>query len=304
MKDNRRSLTLRRLCQQGGRELKENGVSNHVMEAELLLADLLNISREHLLSHFDQEVEDGVHQKYREMVSRRKNGTPLAYLMGYKEFYNLKFIVDKRVLIPRPETELLVEEVLKYVHPKSDLNDIAMIDIGVGSGCIPISLLKNMDKDVGKVFCSDVSQKALKIAYLNAVNHRVEKCIKFLYGSFALPLFYEFKDIKKYSELIITANLPYLSNKKYQASPSIQKEPQLALLGGGPAGLKAYKILLHQLYRLTSKMNSRILVFCELDDDQVAPFEKIVADIFLFYKMVFKKDIKGNYRVAILELNI
>jgi release factor glutamine methyltransferase len=298
------SFSLKELYRQGGRELKQSGIENYIMEAELLLADLLNVSKEYLLSHSDEEVDSNICERYKNTILKRKDGVPLAYLIGYKEFYNLKFRVNENVLIPRPETELIVEEVLKYFNSLNiPCENIAMADVGTGSGCIPISLLKNINKRVGKVFCSDISQDVLKTAYLNAVDHNVENCIKFLYGYFILPFFSELKEIKKYSELIITANLPYVSKEKYNNSASIQKEPKLALLGTEPEGLGAYKILLHQLYRLSSKIESKIVIFCELDDDQIISFENMVVNTFPFYRLIFKKDLKDNYRLAILELN-
>ncbi|MFW5888463.1 MAG: peptide chain release factor N(5)-glutamine methyltransferase [Patescibacteria group bacterium] len=303
MKENNQNyLRLGDLCKQGGRNMQQSGSKDHLPEAELLLADLLNISREYLLSHPEQKIEENIKKKYEKLITERKKGVPIAYLTGYKEFYGLRFAVNKNVLIPRPETELLVDEVLKRLARKKGTKKVMIADIGAGSGCIPVSLLKNGKEKIDKIFCSDTSRQALKTAYFNAVAHGVEGCIKFLHGNFALPLFYELKDIKKSSEFIVTANLPYLSEEKYKNSPSIQKEPPLALLGGGSDGLEAYKILLHQLHRLDTKIRSKILIFCELDDDQVELFKEIVVDLFTFYKLTFKKDLKGNYRLAILEL--
>jgi release factor glutamine methyltransferase len=292
------------LCKQESLRLKKGGIESYIMEAEVILADILNISREYLLSHPEQRIDRYDYIEYKKRIDQRKGGTPLAYLLGYKEFYGLKFQVNKNVLIPRPETELLIDETLRYLDSKNALESIVMADIGTGSGCIPISLLKNANKKNIKFFCSDISRQALKTAYLNANTHKVEKCIKFLYGNLAIPIFSELKHIKKSQEFIVTANLPYLSEKKYSNSFSIQKEPKRALVAGEPNGLEMYKILLHQLCRLKERIDKKIIVFCELDNDQIDLFKRIVADSFSFYKVTFKKDYKDNYRLAILELGI
>ncbi|KKS53992.1 MAG: Release factor glutamine methyltransferase, partial [Candidatus Magasanikbacteria bacterium GW2011_GWA2_42_32] len=142
---------------------------------------------------------------FKKLIARRAKGEPIAYLIGHKEFYGLDFEINKNVLIPRPETELMVEEVVK----KIDRLKIILIDVGTGSGCIPIAILKTIKNTATiKCFAIDISPGAIATAKRNAKKHNVK--IKFLHGNLLEPMMSQLTQYSKKNKIIITANLPYL----------------------------------------------------------------------------------------------
>src|SRR5207248_5109727 len=160
------------------------------------------------------------------LIERRGGGEPVAYLVGHKEFYGLDFLVDRRVLIPRPETELLVESALSVCREKLDAGQVPIVaDIGTGSGAIPITLALEEPR-LPYLYATDISTDALEVAYLNSKRHAVEQRIRLLQGNLVEPL-PEPVDI-------ITANLPYVGTEEMDvlAPDVLAYEPHLALFSG------------------------------------------------------------------------
>jgi release factor glutamine methyltransferase len=236
------------------------------------MADKLNKS--FLYTHPEFELSDAQEKKYKRFISRRSKNEPVAYILGHKEFFGLDFLVDKNVLVPRPETELMAEEVIKLVtrdKRQETSNKILFIDIGTGSGCVPIAVLnelriKNYELSI-KTIATDVSAAALKVAQKNARRHGLTKKIKFIKGDllnffchpgprpglpageagiqepFSLDSRFRGNDMR----VIITANLPYLPNKIYRQNyQGLKFEPCLALLAKNN-GLALYEKLLKQV---------------------------------------------------------
>ena len=289
------------VLKQGKEELKKNGIEQFHLEAELVLGYILSWEREKILAHPEHNISEKERSRYEQLISERSKDTPLAYLLGYKEFYGYNFEVNEHVLIPRPETELLVEEVLKYYNDSSSEETPLLVDVGTGSGCIPIVLLKEV---VGHIrsLAIETEPEALKTAYKNALKHKVEYRIKFLYGNLLFPLFKQIQEIKGYSHIFITANLPYVNDTLYKKSPSIWKEPQKSLLGGGIDGLDLYRELFHQIGLLKQRVNIECTVFCEIDPEQVPPLQEFISNNFTFYHLLFEKDLYGDHRAAILRI--
>lgn len=200
------------------------------MEAELLLTRVLHKDRVYLYTHYEAPVNQQERDQYRELIKRRVKGEPSAYISGVKEFMSLEFSVSPAVLIPRPETELLVEKALEILSIRQSGQ---VCDIGTGSGAIAVSIAYYAPyADVKAV---DISAAALEIARKNADRHGVN--INFFQGDLLEP----FED-EKFD--LIVANLPYISEAEYQSlSPEIRLyEPELALLGGED-GLDPYRRL-------------------------------------------------------------
>lgn len=287
---------------QAKRDLKkERIISCPHLEAEILLAHLLGVSREELLSRPELELTPATAERYKKAVKKRKQGPPLAYLTKKKEFYGLEFEVNENVLIPRPETETLVEAAKEYIENTEDLRRVLIAEIGVGSGCISISLLKTCRVSIPRLTSTDVSKEALKTAYRNAKYHGTEDRIRFLYGSLLLPLLAFPGDIKKASELILVVNLPYLSEEKYKNSPSVHKEPKEALLGGEDSGLGLYKDLLHQINILRKRIPIKMTLLCEMDEEQIPSFQEMASRQSPFNGSDIRKDLAGYGRVVILQ---
>ncbi len=188
-------------------------------ESEVLLRYAIGINRAQLYIDPKKKLEPESEKKFREWVERRLRGEPVAYIIRCREFYGLDFYVDPRVLIPRPETELLVEEAIKLTRNNSVK---AIADIGTGSGAIAVSLAVNLP-DV-QIYATDISPDALEVAGINSVKNRVNQQITLLQGDLLKPL-------PEPVDLLI-ANLPYVPQSEAARMPSAKYEPKLALDGG------------------------------------------------------------------------
>jgi len=261
------------------------------LDAELLLAHALNTPRAFLIAHGDEKMGTLARWKFHTLVQKRKRGIPLAYLTGHKEFYGLDFLVNKHTLVPRPDTELMVEEVMQEI--KKSKNQITIIDVGTGSGCIPISILHTIRTSglsvICKYYATDISKKALNIAKQNADKHNVH--ITFKHGNLLEPFSPELRTLN--SQLIITANLPYLTQTQFDEEPSIQHEPHSALVAEHE-GLALYEELLKQIktYHLKPK------TYLEIDPSQTKKISNFITDIFPTAKIEIQKDLSGNDRVV------
>ena len=211
--------------------LKSKGVETAKREAELLLAHVLQTTRIELVARYDEQPTDAERTKFRELITRRVAGWPVAYLVGSRGFYLLDFEVDPAVLIPRPDTETLVLEALNRLKP---LAAPAILDVGTGSGCIAVSLA-HQKKDA-HVTATDVSPDALAVAKRNAAKHGVADRMTFLQGDLFAPL-----PSGSAFDLIVS-NPPYIAQGEFaDLAPDVRDhEPRLAL-DGGPDGLAFYR---------------------------------------------------------------
>jgi len=217
------------------KKLSENqGIDNPFLESEVLLRHVLKLSRPQFLLEPNLELTESQIEELEYLLQRRLQGEPLAYLLNNREFFGLDFYVDRRVLIPRPETETLVEEALAFFD-KYNVTSIA--DIGTGSGAIAISLAVNLPHYV-EIYAVDSSAEALEVASLNCQKHGVSTRIKLLQGDLVQPLPAQVD--------LITANLPYVPSAEVARMPSANYEPVKAL-DGGENGLFEMTRLAYQL---------------------------------------------------------
>ena len=149
----------------GSKLLKENNILSHTLDSEILLSKTLRKSREEILVNLDQEINEKNILKYEKFIKRRTKKEPIAYILEEKEFWSKQFNINKNTLIPRPETELLVDKVLKIFKEKK----ISILDVGTGSGCILLSLLSELKNSIGVGI--DVSKEAIFVAKIN--RHRL-----------------------------------------------------------------------------------------------------------------------------------
>jgi release factor glutamine methyltransferase len=193
----------------------------------------LQINRVQLYTDLNQEINFAQLERYDRLIELRLQGEPVAYITGHKEFYELDFYVDSRVLIPRPESELLVELALAYAqeHPVSNI-----ADVGTGSGAIAISLAIHLPQV--RIYAIDLSTAALNVARINMQKHGVNRQITLLEGNLLQPL--------PLPADLIVANLPYVRKTDLSAIPSARYEPALAL-DGGESGLDQIYQLCHQI---------------------------------------------------------
>jgi len=260
-------------------------------EIEILVSFLINKERSFLSTHPEIFLSAIVYKKFLNLEKKRLANWSIAVLIGEKEFYGLTFKVDKNVLVPRPETEILVDEVLNII--KSHNNNSLIIDLGTGSGAIITALAKNIKLSAAKFMAVDISRQALKIAKQNARIHKLDNIIKFYQGNLLTPII-------KYldgQDLIIAANLPYLTSAQIKNSPSIQCEPKLAL-DGGKDGLKYYKLLFKQIKRVNYNSLSLII---EIDPAQTTLLKALIEVYFPLANIQILKDYSGQNRFILLK---
>ena len=262
--------------------LKEKKISSHILDSELLLSKTLNKSRETILTNLYEDIKKKNFNIFKEYLIRRSKNEPIAYIFGEKEFWSKSFNVNKHTLIPRPETELLVDELLKIFKGKK----ISILDIGTGSGCIIVSLLSDLGQSIGTGV--DVSKSAILMAKKNAKKYKLTNRIKFLTKSF------ENIFDKKFD--LIVSNPPYIErNAIKNLSEDIKKyEPRMALDGGNDGLDLIKKVIYKSKYIL--KINGALAL--EIGNEQIKKVSKILADNNFRAGSVIK-DYKNNIRCII-----
>lgn len=201
---------------------KSKNIEPARLDAEVLLSSILKCERIRLYTDFEKILSDEELSAYRNLVKRRACGEPVAYILGEKEFYSIKFKVNKNVLIPRPETEHLVEEtinIIKQYFPKNQT--VKILDIGTGSGCIAVALAANLDNV--SIIATDISEEALNTAAMNSVLNKVDEKIEFRMGNL-------FEPVKNEKFDIIVSNPPYIAEDDKNVMEDVRKyEPHSAL---------------------------------------------------------------------------
>jgi len=282
------------------------------LDLELLVASAIKKPREFVLTHPEYKIPATLSPKLKALINRRMKHEPIAYILGQKEFYGLSFKIDKSTLIPRPETELMVEQAIILLRSmlRNKLRNTTVIDVGTGSGNIIISIARELDKSAlasahHKLIAIDIYPDALKIARQNAKLHKFDKKIKFLKGSMLEPIL-KFKNYKlKTKNLIIVANLPYLSKTIYSStSHDIKRyEPRSALLSGNN-GLSHYEKLLKQMQKILQVASCKLRVtgFFEISPEQKNGLQKMIKKYFPDAKTSFTKDLSDRWRLCRIDL--
>ena len=273
------------LIRAGSNFLKVNKIPTYIIDSELLLSNILNKSREEILVNLDQNVNDKNVLTFKEYLLRRSKNEPIAYILKEKEFWSKRFIVNQDTLIPRPETELLVENLIKTFKNKK----ISILDIGTGSGCIIISLLINLKRSNG--IGVDVSRNAISMAKMNARIHNLFNRVKFFIQSF------EKISNKKFD--LIVSNPPYIRKKDIKnLSDDIKRYEPLVALDGGNDGLDLIKKVIYKSKEIL-KINGMLAL--EIGNGQIKKVSKILIDNNFRIKLVIK-DYKDNIR-CVLAIN-
>lgn len=259
------------------------------LDAEVLLQFTLKIEKHKLFQDLAENISPRQLKIFNKLVSRRKKSEPIAYLINNKEFFGLDFYVDKRVLIPRPETEILVEEALKIAR-KNKKDKLSIVDVGTGSGCIAVSLAKNLSN--GKIFAIDKSLSALKVAKKNINKHKLNSKIKLMHGNLLAPL--------KNKVDIIVANLPYLTLEQIKATEeSVRKyEPVMALL----AGKKETALYEKLLGQAPHYINKNGIILLEIDPLFRNKTINLIKKYLPASRISIKRDLAQKERVAIIKL--
>jgi release factor glutamine methyltransferase len=256
---------------------ERSGSSSPRLDAEILLAHALGSSRIGLYTQHDRPLEPGERDRFRQLVRRRLEGEPIAYITGEKEFWSRPFRVDGRVLIPRPDTELLVEHILDRIPAQTPCR---VVDVGTGSGCVALTLA--LERPAWTVWATDVSKDALTVARDNA--DRLGARVQFVHGPLPPP---EADPVQVWA-----ANLPYIPSEEVEGLEVGRHEPRIAL-DGGPDGLDPIRALLAARNRFPSGAR----LFLEAAPDQHGALRNLLQDQG-FTSVQTHRDLAGHPRMT------
>lgn len=266
------------------------------LEGQVLLAHVMGRSRSWLLAHPEVSLTPEQEQALETVVRQREAGVPLPYILGHWEFFGLDFNVSPEVLIPRPETELLIETALAWARTHPPLGPCyRFIDIGTGSGIIPVTLAVHVPS--AEITAIDISPAALAVARQNAEKHGVEGRIRFIKANLLEYSIFNNSNTRIFD--VLTANLPYIPTETLKTLEIFGREPTLAL-DGGPDGLQLIRRLLDDI---TARTVSARLILLEIENRQGAAVEALARQHFPAADIEIKKDLAGHDRLAVILLS-
>lgn len=279
-------MTIKQAIIKGVTILKLEKISSPKLKARLLLQYVLKKPRQYLIVYDNQKLTDFQEKEYLKYIELLKQGEPIEHITHQKEFMKLNFYVDENVLIPRQDTEVLVEEVIKIAKK---INAKKILDLCTGSGAIAVSLAKYLENV--QLTALDISGKALDIAISNAKNNHVQEKITFVESNL-------FEDLAQEKYDIIVSNPPYIKRKEIEnLDMEVRREPKIAL-DGGEDGLDFYKKIIDKGYEYL-KYGGYICL--EIGYDQKEEVMKIIDDKKQFINTYCKKDLYDNDRVIVTK---
>ncbi len=276
-------MNLQIAINEGGRILKENNIDSFQLDSEILMSKAIDKDRKYLILNMKEFIKKNQFNYFKKLINQRSKGKPIAYIVGKKEFWKYEFNINSHVLIPRPDSELIIDQALKVTKNKSKLN---ILDIGVGSGCILLSILKEQKTFYGTGI--DLSKKCIELSKINATKLKLQNRVKLLKTNVD-----NFKHAKY--DLIIS-NPPYINKLKlkYLDRNVINFEPKLAL-DGGLDGLSEIRKVVLKSSELIKKNGIFIL---EIAFDQKDKVTKLLRNKGFYINKVLK-DLANNDRCII-----
>ncbi len=265
------------------KELRKNKISSALLDSELLLSKVIKKDRKFVLLNLDKKLNQNDQNSFKNLIIERSKGKPLAYLTGVKSFWNYDFKVNEKVLIPRPDSEIIIEQVLDTYKNK---NNLKFLEVGIGSGCIALSIL--IEKKSFLATGVDLSQDCIEICKYNANKLGVDKRIKLLKSDVDNLIFHKYD--------FIVSNPPYI--KKFDLN-KLEKEvknyePRLALDGG----LEGLSVIRKVIKRSSKLIKTHGKLFLEIGYDQKEPVKKMLREN-NFYINKIVKDLAKNDRCII-----
>lgn len=280
-------MTISELIKKGIIELKNGNIEEPKLKARLLMQYVLNKSRQYVIVNDREELDNIKEKQYLEEIKILKKGVPIEHITHQKEFMKLSFFVDKNVLIPRQDTEILVEEVINIAKKN---NAKKILDLCTGSGAIAVSLAKYLPQ--AEITAIDISNEALKIAKKNAISNNVENQIIFISSDM-------FTNLNEEKFDIIVSNPPYIkTNVIKNLDIQVQNEPYIAL-DGGKDGLDFYKKIINESYQYL-KYNGYLCL--EIGFDQKIDVIELIENTESFTGTYSKKDLFDNDRIIVTRL--
>ena len=276
-------MNIENALNEGVNILQKSKISNPQLDSEILLSSSIKRDKKHIILNPKEHISPEQSEKFKSLIERRKKGEPIAYLINKKDFWKDEFFVNKDVLIPRPDTELIIEQVLKIFSKERQLQ---VLDIGTGSGCILLSILKERPNFYGTGM--DISKKSINVSKFNAKQLNLINKVKFIHSSI------DNFNIGKYD--LIVSNPPYieLKNLKYLEKDVVNFEPELALSGGFDGFSKIRKVI--SKASILIKKNGKFIL--EIGFNQKNKVKKILKEEG-FYVNKAIKDYGNNDRCII-----
>ena len=286
-------MNIKKALEYGIKLLKENNIDEPILKARIILSNILNQSKEYLMVHELTELDKQQIEIFKKDIDKLCTNAPIQYITNKQEFMGLEFYVDENVLIPQPDTEILVEEVINICRGRSCAcphKNIKILDLCTGSGAIGISLAKNIDNC--EMTLSDISDKALNVAQKNCrvlnLQGNLNKKIKIIQSDL-------FENINDKFDIIVS-NPPYIKTDVIKTlDKEVQNEPILAL-DGGSDGLDIYRKIIKQAYKY---LNTNGYLCLEIGYDQKQEVMQLIEETKQYQAIYSKKDLAGNDRIVI-----
>ncbi|CAI8020029.1 Release factor glutamine methyltransferase [Geodia barretti] len=283
--------SLREALQQTHQILEASGIPDARLEAEVMVMNVMRMPRQDIFAQQELAVSSQQQETLSQVIDRRKQREPLAYILGYKEFYGVNLLVTPDVLIPRPETETLVEHALFMSLMGMEVAHLVIADVGTGTGAIALNLAIHLP--AARIYATDSSEKALMVANYNIRRHNVADRVTLCHGDLMEPL-------PEPVDLIV-ANLPYIPTARIPTlQPEIQWEPAAAL-DGGEQGMDQITRLIAQA---SERLNPQGSILLEMDPEQVPLAEELARQYFPEAETGVERDLAGLDRVLTISRGV
>ena len=280
---------VREVIQQAHQTLEAAGIPDARLEAEVLVMSVMRMTRQNIFAQQETEVGSRLEQDLALLLEQRLQRTPLAYILGYREFYGINVMVTPSVMVPRPETENMVEHTLFMALMGMETRELVIADVGTGSGAIAVNLAIHLP--AAKIYAVDISEPALDVAAYNIRGHSVADRIRLGHGDLLDPV-PEPVDV-------IVANLPYIPTGRIPTlQPEVQQEPVIAL-DGGPDGLDLVRRLLAQA---PEKLKTPGIILMELDPEQFPSAEESARQHFPDAEISAEQDLTHRDRILVVSV--
>jgi release factor glutamine methyltransferase len=280
--------SIRQAIRETHQTLEAAAIPDARLEAEVMVMTVMRMTRQNIFAEQESEVPGHLSQDLAAILAQRLERTPLAYILGYREFYGINVLVTPDVLIPRPETEGIVEHTLFMALMGMETRELTIADVGTGSGAIAVNLAIHLP--AARIFAVDISEPALDVAAYNIRGHSVADRVRLGHGDLLEPL-------PEPVDLIV-ANLPYIpTDRILTLQPEVQQEPQLAL-DGGPDGLDVVRRLMAQA---PGKLNAPGIILLELDPEQFPAAEAIALQHFPDAEISAEQDLTRRDRIMVIN---
>lgn len=276
-------MNLKELLNYSKKYLEDNKIEDPLLISKLLVQYVFKISKEKIIIFYDKDINDDEFFRYKNFLEKISKGFPIQYIINQQEFMKLNFFVDENVLIPQPDTETLVEEVIKTYKNC----DCKILDMCTGSGAIAVALAKYIENSY--ITASDISNKAIQVAKLNAEKNEVNEKISFIESDMFKRI-----EFKEYDAIV--SNPPYIESNKISSLDSQVKSEPLIALDGGLDGLDFYRIIISNAYEYIKK-NGKL--FLEIGYDQKEEVFKLLGESTHYKDLYCVRDLSGNDRVII-----